>query len=325
MGTSQDDKIDYVTLTIHGRTQKENSAARQSFYDFVKKLEMLLGSNRPFFYLRKFKSFGQEINHCRFNMYGDMEDPLPSNTVIIYNGAYYNENSECFVGPPSIRLTHAVYRSFFEHFSKALFETIPSKYIYLSRIDLKFRSIKTTFRDESLNDSILQNSDKINQFIKSQTLEDLANTQQTYRFFQSSDGETHGFGRRDEDIYYGRLAIWRVKKEFAIYFELEIKNPNLKLDQSGILIDSGLEEEDYIFSKMLKNSLPFFYKNSLLLNPKLNLGSKLFKYYGLDPNSEPTTFFPSNRDLLENDLEPVYDPLWLGFGSSQGGLSLLVL
>lgn len=68
---------------------------------------------------------------------------------------------------------------------------------------------------------------------------------------------------------------------------------------------------------MLKDSLPFFFENAILLNPRINLGSKIFNYLGVYPNGKPTTFLPSNINLSENVFKPIYKPLWLCFSSNK--------
>lgn len=75
---------------------------------------------------------------------------------------------------------------------------------------------------------------------------DLGNPRKNYKLISSQEGKTHTFGNRSEDIYYGRLAVWGAKKGFSFYFELEIKNPNLKLSQRGIWGDICLKNDSYV-------------------------------------------------------------------------------
>lgn len=150
MPSSKSESIDYVTLSVHGRNQSENRVARQYFYDFVSIMETRLGIKPSLRYLRVFQSYGQEASYCRFSSYESSEDSQTSDLVRIQNGGEFSVKAQCFVGAPCIRLPNKAYRTFFEFLKKILFETIPSNSIYLSRIDLKFEKVTTTFSRKSL-------------------------------------------------------------------------------------------------------------------------------------------------------------------------------
>lgn len=314
-------KIDSFTLTFKGTEKPRNREARLDFYDFVDHTERDIRCNEGLRYIRHFKTFGTEESYFQVPAskedYSVCSDPFirvqNGSTAVFLNPSSPTPILSHFTGPPCIRMSQKASQEFFKRFSDLIENNVPLKYIYLSRLDIKFSKLETITSSNNVKQILTQNSQNVNSSQTPSDDESDADDEKHTNVKESKGGTTYNFGQRSKDKHYGRVVIRKSKKKETIYFELEIKDKDIQMNKDDLWLKCKADNEKPLIETFLKDSLPFFHNNPNLLHPDLKIGSSVTDAVSKEKNFNSETFFNPQISFEKRGLKSIYKPLWTFF------------
>ena len=318
MSNIKHENFDFITIAFHGKTTSENKLAKVQFYGFITELEFAISMAPTLRYQRTFLWYNKAPQH--FKSFPEAhKNKFPNRCEVrAQNGSVFRKKAKNFYGAPCIYLYNQSYQPFFKLYLELLLEMVSPDFLYLSRMDVKFKNIQIKLPNQSLNTSLEKKTKKVNSVLDRAQLFQSDGESQINKTISSDTGNTYYFGNREEDVFMGRLVSKKANETEGCYFELEIKDSKIKLCQDGILEDFREQNEPRIIAKALKNVLPFFDTKSTLLKPQTNLSSKIFQAFEEHPDLKPEIFFDSKKKYSERGLDPAFEPLVVCFSSKEG-------